>query len=434
MKNSFLSGAVILMTANAISKILGAVLKIPLTYIMHEEGMAIYNTAFNVYMMFLSFVMSGVPFAVQKLTAAACAEGNNTKAEQIIKTALAALVSVGVAGTAALWFGADFFALAMKEEKAAAVIRAISPSVFFVACAEVLKSGFQGKSNMLPTAVSQVTESLIKLAAGYFLALSLIKHGFTAAAAGAGLGVSAGEFSAAAVLIVWHIHSSLGIKARISRKVLKEILSIALPMLCISVICSSISVCDASVLRMSLIRSGLGEDGARFVYGAYTGYVMTVLNLPTGLLATIGVSIIPIISGAAALGDRRRIRQFSRKALRFSALTGTCTAVCIFLFGELILKILFGNTYSTPMLRLAAPSVAFICIMQLSGAILQSMGFIGTAFISSVSVAALKLIFSAVLASRPELNIYGAIIGTNISFLIGMTMNLIFLSLKQKRM
>ena len=69
LKNSFLSGAVILMTANAISKILGAVFRIPLTYIVHEEGMAVYNTAFSIYVMFLSFIISGMPFAVQKLTA-----------------------------------------------------------------------------------------------------------------------------------------------------------------------------------------------------------------------------------------------------------------------------------------------------------------------------------------------------------------------------
>ena len=36
-KQSFLTGAVILMIANAISKILGAVFKIPLTYILNEE-------------------------------------------------------------------------------------------------------------------------------------------------------------------------------------------------------------------------------------------------------------------------------------------------------------------------------------------------------------------------------------------------------------
>ncbi len=430
MKNSFLSGAMILMTANAISKILGAVLKIPLTYIMHEEGMAIYNTAFSVYVMFLSFVMAGVPFSVQKLTAAAYARGDEIKAKQTIKTAFTMLAAVGVAGSIILWFGAEFFAFAMKEERAVRVIRAIAPSVFFVACAEVLKSGFQGKSYMIPTAVSQVSESVIKLLAGYVLASLFVKYGTDAAAFGAGLGVSGGEAVATLVLAVWYIASRTKECVRISKEAVKEILEIALPMLCVSVACSAISVCDTSVLRQSLIRSGLNEENARFVYGAYTGYAMTVLNLPSGFLATLGVSIIPIISGAAALNDKRRIRRVAGRALRLSALIGACASVFLYFFGELMLSILFKNTYSAPMLRLAAPSVMFICIMQLSGAILQSMGYIGRAFVSSISVALIKLSCSAMIASRPGLDIYGAIIGTDIAFFAGMVMNLIFLKLK----
>lgn len=432
MKKSFLSGAMILMTANMISKILGAVLKIPLTYIMHEKGMAVYNTAFNVYVMFLSFVISGVPFSVQRLTAAAYARGDDVRAKQIIKTAFSLLAVVGAIGSAILWCGAEFFALAMKEEKAVNVIRAIAPSVFFVACSEVLKSGFQGKSNMMPTAVSQVTESVIKLVLGYFLALVFIKYGTAAAALGAGLGVSGGELSATLVLVLWYALSQTKEQVRINKEILKDILEIALPMLCVSVACSAISVCDTSVLRQSLIKSGLGEETARFVYGAYTGYAMTVLNLPSGFLATLGVSIIPIVSGAAAVNDKRRIRSVSACALSLSAFIGLGAALFLFFFGETVLGILFKNTYSAPMLRLAAPSVVFICIMQLSGAILQSMGYIGRVFISSISVAVIKLGCSAVLASMPGLNIYGAIIGTNIAFFVGMAMNMIFLRLKVK--
>ena len=54
-QKSFIKGTIILAAANVISKILGAVFKIPLTYILEEEGMAIFNTASCVYSMFLTF-------------------------------------------------------------------------------------------------------------------------------------------------------------------------------------------------------------------------------------------------------------------------------------------------------------------------------------------------------------------------------------------
>ena len=73
---------------------------------------------------------------------------------------------------------------------------------------------------------------------------------------------------------------------------------------------------------------------------------------------------------------------------------------------------------------MAAPSVIFICVMQICGAILQSMGHIWRVFTATAAAAIIKLICSATLAAMPSLNIYGAIMGTNIAFLVGMTINL----------
>ena len=98
-KQSFFAGAVILMTANAVSKILGAVFKIPLTYILSEEGMAVYNTAFSVYIMFLSFVISGIPTAVSKNVA----QLEEKEAYNITGVATSILLVIGALASAAIY-------------------------------------------------------------------------------------------------------------------------------------------------------------------------------------------------------------------------------------------------------------------------------------------------------------------------------------------
>lgn len=94
-KQSFLTGAVILMIANAISKILGAVFKIPLTYILNEDGMAVFNIAFEVYIMFLSFIISGLPFAISKMVAESNSRGEYSKTHRIVKISTILLVCIG---------------------------------------------------------------------------------------------------------------------------------------------------------------------------------------------------------------------------------------------------------------------------------------------------------------------------------------------------
>ncbi|MBR5270618.1 MAG: oligosaccharide flippase family protein, partial [Clostridia bacterium] len=276
-KQSFVKGAIILMIANAISKILGAVFKIPLTYILQEEGMAIYNSAFGIYILFLSFIISGLPFAISKLVSEYNEKKEHNMVSAVISVSTALLLFIGFLGTIILYFGADFFALAMKEPRSVFAIKMIAPSVFFVALGCVYKNYFQGVSNMIPTAISQIVEALIKLCAGYMLAVYFIKTGTQAASGGATLGVSIGEALATLILFVFYIvlkkeHTrSSSLEKRV---VLSKIGTIAIPLLFTSVISSMLSVMDTTLLRAKLIEYGHSIDEARFIYGAYSGYAL----------------------------------------------------------------------------------------------------------------------------------------------------------------
>ena len=430
MKNSFIQGAAILMIANAVSKVLGAVLKIPLTYIVHEEGMAVYNTAFSVYAMLLSFVISGIPFAVSKLTASEIARDNPNGAKAIVRLSIQILSLIGIVGTLIMWFGADFLAHAMKEERAAFAIRAAAPAVMLVAIGDAAKSGFQGEGNMLPTAISQCIEAFIKLSAGFLFAVWLIGYGTEKSAAGAILGVTTGELFATSMLVASYYVTHRKIKRERGREkeYRKDILETAAPILFMAISTSAISMIDTSLLRMNLLNSGLTQDRARYLYGAYTGYAMTILNLPSGLLATLGVSIIPAISSAMATNNVNRVITLTRTGIFISGVCGLLATIVVALFGDFILQLLFNNTSSSLMLRISAPSILFISLMQLSGAILQAMGYTGRVFISSLMVGVIKLLSAIFLVSVPEINIYGAAIGSDIAFFFGMLMNIIFLS------
>lgn len=419
-----------LMAANAVSKILGAVLKIPLTYILHEEGMAVYNTAFGVYVMVLSFVISGIPFAVTKISAGEVARRDWCGAKATVSVAAWVLMGIGAVGTAVMWIGADFFALAMREPRAGTAIRAVAPSVFFVGLGDAVKSGFQGENNMLPTAVSQCIEAAIKLLAGYVLAVTLIGFGTDISAAGAIGGVTVGEIVATAILVVWYAVSKRHIRAErgCCGKRLRALVECAYPLLFMSVTGSALAVVDTSLIRANLLNAGFTADAARKLYGAYTGYAMTVLNLPSGFLATLGVSAIPVIAGAAAVGDFRKIRSVSRRGLVLAAVCGACATGFVAVCGEWILRILFGNVNSAAMLRVNAPAILFICVMQLSSAILQALGRSGYVFASSVTVGVIKVLAAVFLVRVPQINIYGAAIGSDIAYFVGMVMNLAFLT------
>lgn len=422
-KQSFVLGAIILMIANAVSKILGAVFKIPLTYILQEEGMAIYNSAFQIYALFLSFVISGIPFTITKLVSEYSATGQGGKVKNVVKISTLMLCLLGVFGSVVLYAGADFFALAMKEDRATFAIRMLSPSVFFVAIACIYKSYFQGKGNMIPTAISQVVESAIKLAAGYISAVVFIKAGVKIASGGAALGVSVGEAIATLMLFLFYkLSKKEGIKPEAGKEVFDRILSIAFPLLIASVISSMLSVVDTSLLRRRLIDYGHSIEEARFIYGAYTGYALTVFHLPVGIMATFGVSILPVIAGALASGNVIRARNTTAFAIKLNVILSLPCSVAIYFLGEDLLMALFKNASSAQMLSMTAPCVVFLCVSQICAAILNSAGKIMLSFSLGAITSLLKTVMAYFLVGR--MSIYGNIISANIAFFVYMVASL----------
>ncbi|MCD8390270.1 MAG: polysaccharide biosynthesis protein [Firmicutes bacterium] len=417
-KQNFIIGAVILMTANAVSKILGAVFKIPLTYILNEEGMAVYNTAFQVYIMFLSFIISGFPTAISKTVAESMSFGKPSRARRCTCLLTLILSAAGLIGSALLYFFAPYFASALKEENAAAAIRVISPSVFFVALGTGYKSYFQGVSDMLPVAVSQVIESVIKLVVGCALAMYCVKFGMNATVSGAISGVTVGEILATFMLFIGYIVSkkpknALTTYASDDKAILRSVFVIAVPLLFAAAASNAVSLAETAVVRNHLLDAGLGEDEARFLYGAYTGYALTVFHLPSGILGTLGISILPVIAGAMAVNNKKRARSVTATALNLTLILSLPCAAVMYMLPEELLNSLFRNASSALMLKIIAPSIVPVCLTQIMVSVMQSGGKVTEPFLLMFASSAVKI--ALCFALIPMYDIYGLAISSAVS-------------------
>jgi len=201
-----------------------------------------------------------------------------------------------------------------------------------------------------------------------------------------------------------------------------KIAAIAFPVLLASVISSMLSVIDTSLLRKRLIDFGNSIEEARFLYGAYTGYALTVFHLPVGIMATFGVSILPVIAGALASGREERAKKASVTAIKLNVILSLPCAVGIYFLGETILYALFRNTSSAMMLTMTAPCVVFLCVSQIAGAILNSAGKIMLSFLLAALSIVLKIILAYILVGR--YSIYGTIISSNIAYFVDMILSL----------
>lgn len=177
-QKSFAAGALLLMLSNLIVKVIGALLKIPLTNLIGLEGMAYYGSAYQIYALLFLISTSGLSVAVSRLVAKSSALGRRYEVERIFRVSLAVFFCVGTAGTLIMMFGADSFAAAANMPDAARAVLMVSPTVMLVCIVSAIRGYFQGLRSMVPTAVSQLTEAVVKLVGGYAAASYALNKGY----------------------------------------------------------------------------------------------------------------------------------------------------------------------------------------------------------------------------------------------------------------
>ena len=161
-KRSFIKGAAVLGAAGLMVKLIGVLYRIPLQWIIGDDGMGIYQKAYPVYSLLLVISTAGLPLAVSKLVAAHMAKGDRAGANKVFKTALGLLAVAGLIASIILFLFSKQFALLAKDPLAQTAMQYIAPAIFFVAVMAAVRGYFQGMQNMFPTAMTQLVEQVVK--------------------------------------------------------------------------------------------------------------------------------------------------------------------------------------------------------------------------------------------------------------------------------
>jgi len=199
--NKVLKGATILAVCALAAKLIGVLYRIPLTNIVGSQGIGLYQMIFPLYVVLLTISSGGLPVAISKVVADRIARGDEAGARKVLRVSLVSLVSIGAVLGTALFFLSGLIARLQGNELARLGYMAIAPAIVFVAILACFRGYYQGRQNMLPSALSQIIEQVIKLGTGLALAVLLLPRGIEWAVFGALIGVSLSE--AMASLVLW---------------------------------------------------------------------------------------------------------------------------------------------------------------------------------------------------------------------------------------
>ncbi|WP_028611797.1 stage V sporulation protein B [Paenibacillus harenae] len=428
-KQTFIKGAMILLAAGIINRLLGFVPRIALPRIIGAEGVGLYQLSFPFLTVMLTIITGGIPLAVAKWIAEADTQGDSARVKYIFRAAMGLAVTLGIMMTAGMLLFAPWITThVLPDERVYRTFLAMTPLLLISGISAVYRGYFQGKQNMIPSAVSQITETVLRIIATLVFAYLLLPLGLEWAAAGAMLGVVVGEIGGLGV-ILWKyyrdkqrtkleaaIPSPNPPKKRVP--VLRRLLSLSIPVTGSRMIGSLSYLLETIFTARSLVAAGITASLATAQYGALQGMIVPLVLLPTALTYSLAVSLVPSLSEAAAKGDNALIHKRLHQSMRLALVSGAPFVVVMALFAEPICRILYDHADISPMLQLIAPVGIFIYLQAPLQAALQALDKPGTALINTLIGAVVKLILIIQLASNPDFGIYGALIAINVNIVL----------------
>lgn len=429
-KQSFIQGTLILLAAGIVNRILGFIPRITLPRVIGAEGIGLYQMGYPFLIVILTIITGGIPIAVAKLVAEAEAEGDEDRIRRTFRLSMLLSLSLSTAFTIASLFAARWISTyLLTDSRVYYTFLVMTPIILIVGIGSVYRGYFQGRHNMIPTALSQVVETMVRIVAVLAFAYMMLPYGLEYAAAGAMAGVLAGEV--AALFVLYFMFSTSRSRPRSLRaskrngspnkgrgSSLKTLLKLATPITGSKLVGSCSYFFESIVIVRSLALAGVATKIATAQYGALQGMVMPVLMLPSALTYSLSVSLIPSLSEAAAQNDMRTIHSRLHQSLRLALVTGAPFAMIMFVLAEPLCQVLYGQSQVAPMLKMMAPIALFIYFQAPLQATLQALERPGSALVNTLLGSIVKLSLIYWLASKPEFGILGAVLAINVNIML----------------
>lgn len=457
------AGASWMTIASMVSRILGVLYIMPWYRWMGEphianEANSLFNIGYSYYAIFLSITIAGVPDSIAKQMAYYNARGYYKTANRLFKAGLALMTVTGLVGGVLLWTFAPVLAQstpARDFNSVILVIRSLVPALVVLPTISVIRGYFQGHQDMKPSAVSQITEQILRVLymLGAVYIIRVINNGdMVKAVTHSTFAAFIGALAAFGTLAYFFIRYRKGYskeealyavkeeKYVSSKSLLLEIVMIAIPFIISGSAIELTRLIDTNTFMPIMERvSELSPDQLINEYAIFGANANKLVTIVVSLAVAIGSTSIAVISAThseekrsieAKLAKKKHQRRVDRHAnhdfpetkglighnLKLFSLVMFPSAIGMAVLAEPLYAIIFTHDpLGTSLLQLAAMVAVTMGLFSVLVAMLQAMSFFKEAILGMVLGVTLKLVLQA-----PLLAIFGtpgALLATGCAFI-----------------
>lgn len=444
---TFMGGVAVLFIGGVLAKVLGAIFRIPLTWILGAEGLGIYQLIYPVFALLIVLSSSGMPTAISKMTAKRMQNNDIIGAKSVLRVSLVTLGIIGLIFSILLISCASALANLQGNSLSMLGYIGIAPAVFFVSILSAYRGYFQGCSNMYPTAFSQIIEQGGKLIFGLLFSYLLIGYGVEYGTLGAILGVTLSEILS--VIVLWliylkdnkkkynysqkYLHNTP--KPESKKTIFIELIKTSLPIVLSSITLPLLVMLDSMLVVNLLLNAGFDNIEATKMWGIESGVVNSLINMPIVLSLAVAISIVPVV---ANLKKGEQANEKINQAIVLVVLFCLPIMTAFLIMPDILMQFLYSESLggvnytslASSLLISSSPVILLGAILQVQNSSLQGLGYGKITMLNMFIAGIAKIILTICLVALPNINIFGCVISNLAFYLLAFSLNALFMRYK----
>ncbi|MCM3398004.1 polysaccharide biosynthesis protein [Oceanobacillus profundus] len=378
--NKLVKGALLLMLAGLISKVLSAGYRVPLQNLTGDIGFYIYQQVYPILGIAMMLALYGFPSAVSKMTVELKAAGKSLSLHSFYIPVFLLLLALNGAIFLFLFWNADSIAGLVGDVQLTYTYRLAAFAFLLVPFSALLRGVYQGTYEMKPSAYSQVIEQLVRvciiIAAAIYVAFG--NHSLYVIGQAAAIASICGSCAAIVILGIYVAKRRPCSRERYEipwKYYVRTLLILGLVAALNHMVLLVIQFADAFTLIPGLREYGLSKIEAMEAKGIFDRG-QPLIQLGTVLGSSFALALLPSISKQKLKGDPSTFYPYIRGAMLFSfylAIGATIGLIAIFPEAN---RLLFQDENGTQALQLLVLAI-FLCSVAITAAsILQGLGHI----------------------------------------------------------
>lgn len=440
--STLIKGTAILTLGMFLSKVLGVIYIIPFYSLVGKDNIGLYQYAYIPYNLMLAVAISGAPLAFSKFVAKYNSLGDYETGRRLLRSGLLTMMITGFFGFLLMYGFAETLAkmtITDKEEiytleDVTSAIQWVSFALIVVPFMSLWRGFFQGYNYMMPTAVSQLVEQIVRiifLLGSAYIVMEIVGGTPKTAIQFAVLSAAVGAVGGVLVLFYYwkkkkpeynelRLNSVESYDVRL-RDMYREILTYAIPIVFLGVANPLFQFVD--LLTFNRAMDAAGNLPETDLLGILNLTAHKLVMIPVMLATGFSMALIPLITRYFTLNEHKSLTRTLDQSFQMIVFLTLPAVVGMTLLSDELYHLFYENSeIGSEILSHYLPAAILFALFPVTASILQGINQQKWIILNLLTGLLLKLSLNIPLIKLFETD--GAIAATMIGYSVAIAMNI----------